>query len=140
MATLGSLNRSLKNYDSCLYAQETKFGRYDVYRKASLSCNPPHFLFSLTDDWKPTGRPIDYGTMVVLDRIKAHDLWRDDKFVENYIKNHEAQEESRDRDFRNNVESFLYDFRKDFQKATADINTSTINKTYREGKTYATCK
>jgi hypothetical protein len=128
MAKLSTLNRNLRNYDSCLYAVEHRLGRYDVYRKSSLACNPPHFLFSLTDSWKPDGRPCDYGVDVVLNRVKAQDLWRDDSFVERYLAETEKQEEAKERDFRNNIESFLYDFRRQFARATNDINTSSLAK------------
>lgn len=133
---LRALNKVIKGYDSCLYAQETKLGRYDVYRKSALDCNPPHFLFALTDTWAPQGKPIQYGIEVVMNRIKAHDLWRDDRFMDNFIKNHEAVEESKERSFRNSIESFLYDFRKDFANATKDINTANLNKVHRKEPSY----
>lgn len=122
------LNRELKNHDSFLYLQEMPNGRFDVYRRSSLGCNPPHLIFSLTSNWTVKGRPIEYGIDVVLARIKAHDLWRDDTFVDNYIKSHQKLKESQDRDLSNNIESFLYDFRSQFAKATDGINTSNLEK------------
>lgn len=126
------LNQSLKRYDSCLFAQETKIGRYDIYRKSLYGEHPPHFLFSLTDTWLPQGQPVSYGTEVVLNRIKAHDLWRDDTFIERWISDHEKHLESKERATRNSIESFLYDFKSQFQKATDSVNTSNLKKLYRE--------
>lgn len=126
------MNRDLKNYDSCLYAQESRLGRIDIYRKSKYGGALPHLVMSLTDNWNHTGKPVDYGSLVIMDRIRAMDLWRDDGFVENYIKNHEKAKESADRDRKNNIESFLYDFRSQFHKATNDINTSTLEKVYRK--------
>lgn len=130
--TLRRLNRRLKEHDSLLFAQETKLGRYDVYRKSQFNCNPPHFIFALTDSWLPTGRPVPWSADIVIDRIKAHDLWRDDSFVENYIKQEEAEAKSRDRARRNNMESFLYDFRSEFKKTFSDVNTANMEKIRKE--------
>lgn len=125
-----SLDRHLKSSDSCLFVQEGKDGRYDVYRKNRDSMSLPHFIFSLTEDWSPQGRPVPWGIDVVLNRIRAHDLWRDDSFIENYIKECEKMSESKERARRNDVESFLYDYRRQFAKATSDINTGTMEKIY----------
>lgn len=126
------ITKALKTYDGCLYAQETKLGRLDVYRKSTFGCNPPHFLFSLTDTWQPQGTPIDYGIDTVLNRVKAHDLWRDDGFIENWIKNHEAFKESQERERKNSIESFLYDFRSQFKKTFSDVNTANLEKIRKE--------
>lgn len=68
------------------------------------------------------------------------DLWRDDTFVEKLIAQTEKNKESRDRDRRNSVESFLYEFKSQFQKATNDINTSTLEKVTRKEGSHAYCK
>ena len=130
--TLQRLNRALKAHDSLLFAQETKIGRYDIYRKSQFSCNLPHFLFSLTDTWQPTGIPVPWAVDVVLNRIKAYDLWRDDSFIENYIKQLEREGGSRERARKNNIESFLYDFRSEFKKTFSDVNTANMEKISRK--------
>lgn len=134
MGRVDEITRAVSSYDPCLYAQETKPGRIDLYRKNRSGMEPPHFLFSLTDTWQPTGRPVDWGVEPLLNRVRAMDLWRDDKFVERLIADHEKNQESKERDRRNNVESFLYDFKSQFQKATNDINTSTLEKGHMKGR------
>lgn len=134
MGRVKDMTSALKRHDSCLYAQETHLGRIDIYRKSQYGDHPPHFVFALTEDWTPKGVPVTWGVDVVLNRLKAHDLWRDDTFVERWITQHEKREESERRSFRNNVESFLYDFRSEFKKATSDINTSLLKKDFPEGK------
>lgn len=131
--SLKSLDRALKMHDSCLYAQETKLGRYDVYRRNAASCAPPHFVFSLTDTWGPQGAPCSWSVDIVLNRLRAHDLWRNEDFIEQWLKDHEKREESEQRDFRNSTESFLYDFAPQFQRATNDVNTASLNKVYPKG-------
>lgn len=132
LTTLKELTRALRGHDSCLFAQESKLGRYDVYRASKYGEAPPHYVFSLTEDWTVKSRPVPWGTDIVLNRLKAHDLWRDDTFVEQWIKANEAREESQDRARRNSIESFLYDFRSQFHRATNDINTSCLGNTPRK--------
>lgn len=128
-----TMNRALKAHDSSLFCQESKLGRLDVYRQAK-GFTPPHFIMSLTDTWTPQGKPVPWGIEVVINRIKAHDLWRDDGFIERWIKEQEKIEASRERAFHNSVESFLYEFRSQFHKATSEINTGTLNKIYPEAR------
>lgn len=131
-----TMNRALKAHDSSLFCQETTPGRCDVYRKSGQTS---HFIMALTDTWTPTGVPVPWGIEVVINRIKACDLWRNDRFVEDWIKEHEKIEESNGRSLRNSIESFFYDFRRQFAKATNEVNTSTLNKIYRKegSKEYA---
>lgn len=129
MSRVSELTKALKKHDSCLYAQEAKEGRIDIYRAPTLpGMSPPHFICSLTDTWGPKGRPIEWGNEVVLQRLKAHDLWRDDTFVENYLKERDKETEGKNRDIRNNLEGFLEDMHWKFKRATSDINTSLMDK------------
>lgn len=132
LTSVKALTRALKSHDAELFAQETKPGRVDVYRANRMFMHPPHYVFSLTEDWTVNSRPVPWGIDVVVNRIKAHDLWRDDQFVERLLKDQEKAAESEDRAFRNNVEGFLSEFRSQFHKATNGINTSTLNKVYRK--------
>lgn len=133
MRRVDEISRAVRNYDPCLYAQNTHGNRIDIYRRNRENISPPHFIFSLTDDWQPTGKPVEWGIDPVLNRIRAHDLWRDDTFVERLLAAQEEKAAERSRDFGNSVESFLYDFRKDFAKATDGINTSTLGKVKMKG-------
>lgn len=128
MARIKEVTRVVKAHDSSLYAQETNPGRIDIYRKSQFGGQPPHFIMALTDTWQAKGSPVSWGSEVIINRIKAMDLWRDDTFVEKWIAEHEKTEKSKDRDVHNSIESFLYDFRSQFHKATNGINTSLLAK------------
>lgn len=128
------ITKAVRDYDRELYAQNTRDNRIDIYRRNRDGMHPPHFLFSLTDTWQPTGRPVDYGVEVVLNRLRAGDLWRDDTYVERWIVEHEKKKESKSRDFSNSVEAFMYDFRRQFARATNGINTSTLEKVPMKGR------
>ncbi len=122
------ISKAVGNYDACLYAQEMPDGRIDIYRKNRENVSPPHFIFSLTDTWHPSGRKVDWGVEPVLHRIRAHDLWRDDNFVKETVAELEKQPEKDLKEFRNNTESFLYDFRKQFSRTFNDVNTASMDK------------
>lgn len=94
-----------------------------------LSSRERHDLvFALTDNWNITGTPVDWGIEPIMARIKAMDMWnrglRD--IIDTMDKETEKVEESKERNMKNNVESFLYDFKSEFAKATKDINTSQL--------------
>ena len=128
-----SLNKQLKSHDSELFCQETRAGRIDVYRKSKWGSKPPEFIFCLTEDWTVNSRPVPWGNDVVINRIKAHDLWRDDNFIEEVLADQEKEPERQEKALRNSIESFLYDFRRQFARATDSVNTANLKKIYRKG-------
>lgn len=93
-----------------------------------------HLIFSLTDNWTVHGSPVDWGIEPIIARLKAMDLWGRSDFMDEWFKERERIEQSKRRDFRNNVESFMYDFRDQFKKATKDINTANLEKIDRRKK------
>lgn len=127
-----TLTGYLKRYDSELFAVCNKPPRIDVYRQNRDKLSPPHFIFSLTDTWTASGKPVDWGVEPVIARLRALDLWNSGIGVEHFIEQSEKEKEEELRNFRNNTESFLLDFRRQFAKATDGINTSTLEKLYRK--------
>ena len=141
MSKVESLTRNLKRYDSQLYAEKDESNNViSIYRKRVryevcawdgghlLYSKPDRFLiFSLTENWKSNGVPTDWGIEPVMARIKAMDLWNRD-IASDLTKSYEKRKESEKRNQDNNIESFLYDYRSQFAKATNDINTSTLSK------------
>lgn len=128
------VSKALKEHDVLLYAAEVKEGMIHVFRKSRDLMRPPHFVLALTDNWQANGKPVEYGALVIMARIKAMDLWRDDTIVEALMKENEKASESKSRDRRNSVESFLYDFRDDFKRTFAYTNTSNFESKTRRMK------
>lgn len=87
-----------------------------------------HLIFALTDTWNVHGKAVDWGIEPIMARLKAIDLWGRADFMNEYLKERERIQESKQRDFRNSVESFMYEFRDSFKEATKDINTANLNK------------
>lgn len=130
----------LKRYDSELFAVCNKPPRIDVYRQNRDKLSPPHLIFSLTDTWTPEGTPVDWGVEPVIARLRAIDLWNSGITADQIIEEHQKAKESEAKDFRNNVESFLLDFRRQFAKATDGINTSLLAKKYRKENSHGYCE
>ena len=141
MARERTITKALKRYDEKLYATKDKNGVITIHRASTtydvfdweggkLYVTRPfgHHIMSLTHNWQVTGTPVDWGLEPVLCRIKAMDLWNNDRVVEQLMADHEKVDKSKARDFSNTVESFLYDFRSQFAKATDGINTGTLAK------------
>lgn len=136
-----SLTQKLKAYDRellvrrnekgilCVYRKSNMFDRFDFRgKKLYVSRSFDQYIMALTDNWNTLGTPVDWGIEPLLCRIKAMDLWANPQISAELITSYEKAEETKKRDLGNNVESFLRDFRRQFAKATNDINTSTLNK------------
>lgn len=135
------LTRVLKSYDKMLKAKRDDHGVVNIYREVNTydvfdfdggklwsTRKFDMHVMSLTDTWNANGQPVEWGAEPILCRIKAMDLWNNPTLLDDLKNAREKSEEGKQRDFRNNVESFLYDFRSQFAKATNGINTSTLEK------------
>ncbi len=135
------ITEKIKGYDRELYCDRSPQGPLVIYRKGHryepMEVNgvtihyqipSPHYVFALTDTWVVTGTPVEWGIEPILARLKAMDLWRDHNIIEEHTENYYKGEESKARDQRNSIESFLYEFRSQFARATNGINTSSLDK------------
>lgn len=139
---IARLNQRIKRYDNELYAKRSfnnivcvyrRNYRYTkVYEEGTVRLydliQSPQFVFALTDNWKTNGVPRDWGSEVVLNRLKQMDFWSDEKMLDKMEQQNEKVREAKERDFKNQNESFLIEHKKQFQKAFSEINTSTLSK------------
>jgi len=134
------ITKAIRSYDPKLYCEKDRDGKLCVYRKSQrveaydfegqtlLNVLPsPHFIFALTDNWKSDGRSVNWGLMPILERIKAIDLWNRD-LAEECLEREEKAKVIREKDARNSMENFLYDYRGQFKSVFKDINTSSLEK------------
>jgi hypothetical protein len=141
MTRCDEITRAIQGHDRDLYAKKVGsmiqiFRKCKEYRRETLDhgitlwnlIRNDWLVMSLTDTWGARGKPVEWGILPIMARIKALDLWNSDNVSKEFFEQEEKDEKSKERDFKNNVESFLYDFRSQFAKATNDINTSTLNK------------
>lgn len=141
MTRLQRINKAIREYDRDLFAKE-ETGSIAIYRKckewrsynlgdgtfiSELIVNPWRVI-SLTENWSVNSKRVEWGIDVIINRLKACDLWNNGMTFEDFKELDEKYEKSRDTDRRNTIESFLYEFRSGFAKSTNDINTSSLSK------------
>lgn len=122
------VTRAVSGYDKDLFAKREGNGAIHIYRKTNRPADPTWFVFALTDTWTVHGKPREWGIEVVVNRLKAHDLWKDETIVDRINAETAKLEQSAERERQNTVESFLKEFRRSFARATDGINTSGLAK------------
>jgi len=123
-----AINRVVKAHDSALFAQREMNGAIHVYRKTSNPADPMQLVFAVTDNWNVTGKPREWGLTVIEARLQAIDIWKSETVFDRLDEQFKRSEESNERDLKNNIESFLLEFRGQFARATDGINTSGLSK------------
>lgn len=147
MGRIEKITEEVRKYDRELYCKRNTEGKPCVYRKSQrwehydlgfgktlLYSRPAdHYVFALTHNWKPTGYEVDWGLLVISERLKAMDLWKRD-VAKDLIETYEKDKKSNERAHSNNIEGFLYEYHSQFKKTFNDINTANMNKNYKERK------
>lgn len=143
MGRKDTINRLVKRHDPelyceqrdwmlCVYRRGFKWEPYNVDGMDILFLrSSPHFVFALTDNWKTTGRPVEWGSIPIMNRLKAIDLWNRD-LAEESIQSTIKQNEMFEKDKRNSIESFMSEFRGQFKKTFSDVNTASMMKKERK--------
>lgn len=128
LRSLFEYDQIVKEIDPKLFAITHKAGRIDIYRRSETGANPPHLIFCLTEDWSPRTEPVPWGAMPIRERLRAIDVWTrgEKEYFDEFEKQDIKVAETKERDFRNTTEAFLKDFRRQFAKATDDINTANM--------------
>lgn len=143
------ITQELQKHDRCLFATQTHNGiqvwrKADRWEAADLSSEesghsrPLQFITALTDTWKPDGNPVDHGIDPLLYKIRQMDTWNQASILNDMRKRREKEEEDKKRQTKNENRAIAYDMRKEFAKATNDINTSSIDMTDARRK-YGNC-
>lgn len=140
MGRVDSLTREVRRHDSklfvkehngalCLFRMGTAYDSYDFDGMSIIYSRPhPYFVFSLTEDWTLRTKPVEWGAVPLLDKIKSSDLWNRD-IVGKFTKQDEKDKESEKRSFTNMVQDYAReDLRWAIKKDFKDINTSTVKK------------
>lgn len=135
-ARAARISQVVRGYDHMLYAIEHD-GQIQVWREAlkeAASDNPEwygipswilrpnsHYVFSLTDNWAMSGKPVDRGIEQVLNHLRAKDAWRFQDFGAGMREARESQARDYARQKKNNIRALATDMRRDFAKAVQDL-------------------
>lgn len=144
------IDRTVKAHDRDLFAERSHVGYIRVMRKAckfeqydmgngdvlSVQKDSPQLVFCLTDTWTANGKPIDWGALVVLDRLKKHDVWNNEALFAELEREEEEEERRQERNIMNSTEAFLSESHKDFKETFKDVRTCNFDKTDRRRRKY----
>lgn len=131
----------LNRYDSDLFPKRyldgsmgimRKIRRYDFHRFDEygfvlwFAKDIDDLILPITHNWLPEGTPVDWGIEPILSKIQETDAWRDDGEYERFCKKRAERKESKKKADKNEFRALAADCRKDFAKATNEINTSNL--------------
>jgi hypothetical protein len=135
-----ALTREVKKLDAKLYAYRASNGMIQIHREGDrleasdfnqsapeLARLNPQFILALTDTWTLQGQPVEWGLEPVLTRLREMDSWNSGFSYEAFTKERDRRNQDKERVKRNNIRAIASDLRKDFAKATNDINTSSFD-------------
>ncbi len=137
------LVETLNRFDPSLVVRKDNQGVIGVYRKVKRSESVSFqgnkltyvkdfltpILYS-THDWTRRGQPVQRGALNFLARLQEIDAWSRKAFFEEMERKEKLADESANRAARGAIEDHLLDRRRDFVRATSDINLGTVDKKF----------
>lgn len=144
------IDRVVRSHDAELYAERSNNGYIAIYRqgrrfdsvyevgshKIVTFRDAPQFVFALTDNWATTGAPREWGSEVVLERLKKHDLHNNELLFAEIERSEELRAKRKENDLKNQNEAWLADNHGRFKRAFSDINTSCFDKSDRRRRRF----
>lgn len=135
------ITKALQAHDLMLYCAKQN-GVMCVFRKSHkwvtqrlsdseylrVLCFSPHFIFALTDNWRTTGVPCDWGIEPIMAKIRAGDLQHRDDLVAQFEKINEDIDRREENYRKGEAEAFASDVRSEFKKLGDNLNLSTVAK------------
>ncbi len=135
------INQEIRKLDRRLSASRTPKGTIMILREpdrlAASDYNQintdgtvhfSQFILALTDTWNLRGKAVDRGIEPILEQLRGMDSWTTSGIYEDMRKRRERNEADQERIQNNEIRARASDMRRDFAKATNDINTSTLEK------------
>ncbi len=100
----------------------------------------PQFILALTDTWTLQGQPVEWGLEPLAWKLREMDSWRSDQEIKGMRQERERLKGIQANSKRNDLRAQAADMRKDFARATNEINTSTLEKVDSRRKKDGYCK
>lgn len=137
-ARVKQFNQSVKVYDRKLFVVRVSNGMIQIHREGERledsdlpeeieSRRPfPQLILCLTDDWTLQGQPVEWGLEPVLKKLRSMDSWTQERIFKDLYEERERNQKTKQQSRKNEYRAIAMDMRKDFARATNDINTSTL--------------
>jgi hypothetical protein len=135
------INQEIQRLDRRLMADRRADGTIQIIRQADrmeasdynlsaphLASLCPQFVIALTDTWNLHGKAVEWGLEPIVEQLKSMDSWRNDKILSELRAKRERAQADQARIQRNENRARAIDSRKDFARATNEINTSALEK------------
>lgn len=123
------LTQVVKQYDPSLLVKQDETGTMHLIRKASSSglCSRPDYMsiFSLTDNWLPSGRAVDWGIEPLMARIREIDSHRSMEIVDRINTAADEAAIERKREFASKADQFSREMLDPVRKDFAEFNMSS---------------
>ena len=135
-----NIERALKRFDHLLFlkkdAVKTHVMRvgfrpvqYDIDGQTLVvKTRDDHYVMSLTEDWRLESRPVEWGELPIIERMREIDSHNPDSIVNRMEELNAKADESKQRDFLRRTEDSIREWQPIFKEAVKDINTSTMKK------------
>lgn len=135
---LSRITQEVRRYDRRLFGFRASNGMIQILREAEkldasdapdevVVSNPhPQFILALTHDWTLQGKPVEWGLEPIMTKLRSMDSWLEDKILDKMRKRREQEAEDSKRVEKNNIRAMAADVRKDFAKATNEINVASL--------------
>lgn len=132
----------LKKYDRNLFCRLEADGFYKIYQKSKrvvyydldgfnvgFVIPDDKFICPLSDNWSVRGRPVEWGILPLMQKIKSMDAANSEAEMYKWKEQEEKSREAKDRHMKNEAEAFASDFRSAIAKDHAYTLTHSLEKT-----------
>lgn len=131
----------LKKHDRNLLCRKEADGYYKVFMKSKrvvyydvdgvrmgFVVPDEKFICPLSEDWSMRTRPVEWGLLPLMEKIRRMDAMNLDADVYKWEEQERKHQESKDKDLANNAEAFASDFRSAFKKEFDYTLTHSLDK------------
>lgn len=132
----------LKKYDRNLYCRLEPDGYFKIYQKSKrvvhydvdgvtigFAIPDDKFICPLSDNWSMRGRPVEWGLLPLMQKIRSMDAMNKDAEMYKWKEQEDRIQAQKEKQLKNNAEAFASDFRASFAKEHAYTLTHNLEKT-----------
>ena len=122
-----AINRELKRLDEKYFCRRSERGTVYIAKREAFALRSPYSLcFALTDDFTLKGKPIDFGIVPIIQKIRFGD--DPDKAFAEMDRLAEEEENSKRKAAASSAHEIADRMHWDARRAWSDINTSCMDK------------